>query len=431
MVRDAIPAGSWGDIKPRQLADGRWAARVQYRRDDGTRDEKRMARTTKSELVRDMKSELAQLVRENSPGCEPIDSERTFQEVAEEWLAFDALKLEDHTKALGTHIGHTQMLRAHAYPALGARGIATITSRDVFRLYIALAEYHRPLARHVKSVIGQVLAFAINTGRRDGANPVATVKSLPRAKKPIFAPAVAELVEFRLAIVGYTNRPHRSGPRPADYALDAVDLILATGLRIGEVMGLRYGLDIFLDGDTPYCVVNGAVKEKGGTRWEPFPKTENSRRAVPLPEYAVQIIRRRQTARVLVGNEFLFHTATGNVQGPQAVHRALRNVREWAGLPAVYRPHALRKAVATQVAHVVGLEEAASVLGHAGTRVTDTYYVAPKELTYDARALLQAQWEAIVDHSAHRLSLETRAEAGEFGQFDTIADEWDELGSNQ
>jgi hypothetical protein len=44
---------------------------------------------------------------------------------------------------------------------------------------------------------------------------------------------------------------------------------------------------------------------------------------------------------------------------------------------------------------------------------------------------LQAQWEAIVDHSAHRLSLEARAEAGEFGQFDAIADEWDELGSNQ
>lgn len=88
-----------------------------------------------------------------------------------------------------------------------------------------------------------------------------------------------------------------------------------------------------------------------------------------MPPYAVAIIRRRMEEYV-TGSKSLFHTWANRpdkVQrpnGPQDVHRGLRNVRLHAGLPDDYIPHALRKNVATQIAVAEDLSAAAGYMGH-------------------------------------------------------------------
>lgn len=392
MARTQMPPGTWGDIKTTTMPDGRVEGRVYYRTLDGRRREANARGRTKAAVERDLKERLPSLV--GAVTVRESDAPKTFTEVAEEWLSYEELKLPQHDKAGGTHVEHKRMVRKHLVPAFGALPIGDVTSERVFRWYSALAVSHRPLARNTKGVLSLVLGHALNLGYITGANPCASVKSLKRVKREIFAPGVEELAAFREAIVAYMEMD-RPGPRPGPLMLDTVDMILATGLRISEVLGLRFGSDIVLAAEEPYCVVNGAIKEKGPKRWEPFPKTEAGRRELPLPPFAVEIILRRMVENT-TGSEFLFHTRTGAPNGCQDVHRAIRTMREVMGLDESFVPHALRKNVGTQVANLMGLEAAAGVLGHARSRVTEAFYAKRELRAPDARAILQAQYEAIV-----------------------------------
>jgi integrase len=385
--------GSWGDITFRTTTDGTYIGRVTYRRLDGQRREATANASTKIGVDRKLKLKLPALIAEAA--APPTQALVTFEAVVSEWLQYEELKLPDHLKARGTHAEHLRMLSRHLLPAFGDALVAEITPAMIFQYYTGLAATHAPLARNVKVLLKQILDHAVNLGHLEGPNPATTVKTLRRPKKQIFAPEVDELKMLRDATLSYMHDVDRPGPTPSMLLLDCIDLILATGERISEVLGLRFEKDIHLGSDVPFCTVNGAIKEKGGPkRWEPFPKTEAGRRELALPDYAVAIILRRSVENT-TRSEFLFHTRTGAPNGPQDVHRTLRLVRQHGGLPDNFVPHALRKTVATQVARTLGLDAAAMVLGHSRARVTEQSYVKRDLRAPDARDLLQSQMEAI------------------------------------
>lgn len=393
MSRPQLTPGSWGDIIIRQTNDGTYVGRVYYRTLEGTRREATASGRTKIAVDRKLKQRLPELIAATT--APPPPPAITFSDVVAKWLEYEELKLPDHQKARGTHAEHVRMLKRHLLPAFGDAQVTEIVPARVFDYYTAMARTHAPLARNVKGLLKQLLDHAINLGYMTGPNPATTVAPLRRPKKLIFAPEIEDLRILREATVAYMNDVERPGPTPSMLVLDTIDLILATGERISEVLGLRYVHDIHLETDAPYCVVNGAIKEKGGPkRWEPFPKTEAGRRELLLPDYAVAIILRRMVENK-TGSEFLFHTRTGKPNGPQDVHRALREVRAHARLPDDFTPHALRKTVATQVARNLGLDAAARVLGHSRSRVTEQSYAKRDLRAPDARGLLQSQMDAI------------------------------------
>ena len=104
------------------------------------------------------------------------------------------------------------------------------------------------------------------------------------------------------------------------------------------------------------------------------------------------MLRRRRLASG--GNEFVFHTRTGAPNGTQDVHRALRRVREWAGLEQELVPHALRKSAVTAVADALGIEGAAQFAGHKRSRVTEQYYAKRAVLAPDTSTVLGALQQA-------------------------------------
>ncbi|UUE19148.1 tyrosine-type recombinase/integrase [Microbacterium sp. J1-1] len=386
--------GSWGWIRIKQASDGKFLGRVSFRTHEGRRGETTAQATTKVGVERKLKLRLPALIAaSHSPATV---STVTFATLAAEWVTFEELKIPDHLKARGTHAEHLRILRRHLLPAFGDAYVTDITAPMVFHYYMRLAADHAPLARNVKALLTQILAHAVNLGYIAGQNPAASVRRLRRPRRTIFAPEGDELRTLREATLAYMNDDTRPGPAPSMLLLDSIDLILATGERISEVFGLRFGKDIHLEGEVPYCTVNGAIKEKGGPkRWEPFPKTEPGRRELPLPDYAVAIILRR-TIENQTGSEFLFHTRTGAPSGPQDAHRALRQVRKHSGLPDTFVPHALRKTVATQVARTLGLDAAAMILGHSKSRVTEQSYAKRDVRAPDARGLLQSHMEHII-----------------------------------
>lgn len=394
MGRPKMAPGSWGDIAFRTTADGSYVGRVSYRTLDGQRREATATAGTKIGVDRKLKLKLPLLI--SAASAPPARNHVTFDMIVAEWLIFEELKLPDHLKARGTHAEHLRMLRRHLLPGFGDALVTEITPAMIFQYYTGLAATHAPLARNVKGLPKQILDHAVNLGHLEGPNPVTTIKSLRRPKKPIFAPEADELRTLRDATLAYMHDVDRPGPTPSMLLLDCIDLILATGERISEVLGLRFEKDIHLGADIPYCTVNGAIKEKGGPkRWEPFPKTEAGRRELALPDYAVAIILRRSVENK-TGSDFLFHTRSGAPNGPQDVHRTLRIVRQHGGLPDDFVPHALRKTVATQVARTLGLDAAAMILGHSRSRVTEQSYAKRDLRAPDARDLLQSQMDFIV-----------------------------------
>lgn len=54
------------------------------------------------------------------------------------------------------------------------------------------------------------------------------------------------------------NDPHRRGPKRAPDLLDVVDVLLATGARIGEVLAIRWQ-DIDLSSERPRLTITGTV----------------------------------------------------------------------------------------------------------------------------------------------------------------------------
>lgn len=405
MARHKMAPGTWGDIGYRTLDDGKVEGRVWYRTIAGARKDTTARGKTKSAVERELKLRLPGLVSRAAPAAAD-DKPKTFAQTAAKWLEFEEAKVQTRQKAPTTHAEHVRILRAHLLPAFGNREVADIDSGDVFDYYLAMHQQHAPLARNVKSVLSSILAHARVLRYATGENPAVVVKSLRREKKAIFAPDLDELASFRSAIIAYNEDPDRPGPMPNELLLDVVDLILATGLRVGEVLALRYGKDIILDAPKPYIIVNGAIKEKGGPkRWEPFPKTEHGHREIVLPSYAVNIILRRQLDNTS-GSEFLFHTNANKKpglqrpNGQQDVHRAVRRVRAHAGLADDYIPHALRKNVATEIAGKMGLDAAAGNLGHGLSRITEQFYFKRDLRAPDASDLLQAQYELLLGDGA-------------------------------
>jgi integrase len=78
---------------------------------------------------------------------------------------------------------------------------------------------------------------------------------------------------------------------------DIIDLMLATGARIGEILAVRW-VDVALDAARPTLTINGTIKtEPGrGTYRKPSPKSDASVRTVVLPDFSIAVLRRRLAA---------------------------------------------------------------------------------------------------------------------------------------
>jgi integrase len=119
---------------------------------------------------------------------------------------------------------------------------------------------------------------------------------------------------------------------------DTIDLMLATGARIGEVLALRWS-DIDLEAVPPTLSVNGTIKNEPGKGTHR--RTIERARTVALPEFAVVLLRRRSAAQ---GNrvDAVFPTRNGTWQQVNNVERRWRQIRRDTGLEWV-TPDAFRQ----------------------------------------------------------------------------------------
>lgn len=142
--------------------------------------------------------------------------------------------------------------------------------------------------------------------------------------------------------------------------LDVADLIILgsyTGLRINEANSLRW-VDVHFEDDRSFLTIEGQVYGSGtARRWVPQLKRESSRRTVPLPPVAAEILRVRQQRMLAdqlegkasgAATTFVFPSRAGAVPDPTTTKKAVRRKLDRAGFPWVTF-HTLRRTVERQL----------------------------------------------------------------------------------
>jgi integrase len=254
-------------------------------------------------------------------------------------------------------------------PQIGMVPLRQLRARHVEAMMAAYPH----LSPHTVAGARLVLRRALADAERDRLidhNPAALVHSHVGQVPHIAAPSVAT-VRAVLDVLA----SHRLS---ALFVLDAL-----TGLRLGEVSGLRWG---DLDGEVLHVRVQLQITRDPE---EPFvltvPKSERSRRDIWLAPSAVEALRvhrlRQAEERLAAGpgwknvSDLIFTTAEGGPLHPNSVRWVLAQGIAEAGVPS-FPVHSLRRFAATVVAATGDMKAAQALLGHTSATLSADVYAS-------------------------------------------------------
>jgi integrase len=369
MPRPRLELGTWGKITRTEVSPGKWRARARFRDFTG--------RTKQVEAYGDSgaKAERALLKtlrkRVQSAG-EDVTGDTTIAALATIHLA----QLEESDQWTPQTVQrYTAAVDSHIVPALGELSLIETSVSRLDRFLRGLAEKTPGTANSCRSVLNGMFALAV---RHDAlrTNPVKEVRLPTRKKKPVQALSVDDVAALRKSLKAWQEETGVRGPGRGTDLLDVVDVMLGTGMRIGEVLALRWE-DVDL-GEHPTVTVAGTlVYLKGqGLRRQAHTKTASGFRILTLPAFAVEVLLRRSVDAVPTETNAVFPSGKGTWKWPNNYRRTLRSaLRDIESMGGII-PHVFRKSVATLVDAEATLEAAAAVLGHSGTGVTSAHYVA-------------------------------------------------------
>ena len=354
---------------------------------------------------RALKTELT--VRRAPGGTGSLTAGSRVSALADAWLA------ADHGWSTGTERTYRSAVRAQVVPAFGRLCLREVTPGVVSRALATMAQTSGAgAAKTARACLSGMFALAIADGAVL-ANPVrdAATRMNTSAKKAPRALTVADterLVEL-----------FRTSPRAAELDLaDIVDWMLATGARIGEAVALRIGETAgrpLLDLDAGTWEVNATAVRvpKQGMVVQPRTKTAAGWRIIAVPEFAIEMVRRRLASPHRPDTEIVFPApVAGTLRDPNSVSGDLRQLLDGfeceasagTGVRAVPggRPirctegpwswvtsHTFRKTVATRLDEAgFTPRQVADQLGHANPSMTLDVYFGRQVVSAEAARVL-------------------------------------------
>jgi integrase len=279
--------------------------------------------------------------------------------------------------------------RVSIKPALGNLRIREAGAGRLDKFLRQVAKDRPSAAKGAKIVLGQMFALAVRRGALT-ANPVRDTGRLRKPRRAVVALEMEQLEGVRSAIRKWQQpTPGKSGPQPTGDLADIVDLMLATGARIGEILAGRWE-DLDLAASRPTLTICGTlvwVKGKGNFRRE-WTKSDAGHRTTILPRFAVAMLLARKLNATDNPNDAIFASRRGTWLSPSNVRRQWRQARADTELDWVTR-HTFRKTVATLIDKEADAKSAAAQLGHGSEDVTKTYYIDKPTLAPDVSDILE------------------------------------------
>ncbi|HLC40657.1 MAG TPA: site-specific integrase [Methylomirabilota bacterium] len=276
------------------------------------------------------------------------------------------------------------IVRLHILPSVGKLRLARLTPIDLQALYNAKRkELSERSAQHIHAVVRHALNVALKMGLTS-RNVAQLVPAPPSYKPPKIRPLTTAQMRLFLDAV--------SGDR-----LEAMYLVvISTGLRMGEVIGLRWSE---LDWDARALRVSAALQWINGKLTLVPPKSDSSNRTVALPDSLIAALRahraRQAQERLLLGHDnelnLVFTSTVGTPLNPQNVRRRFQLLLERADLPR-QRFHDLRHFHASYLlARSVPARVVMDRLGHSQIKLTlETYSHVAAELQREAADSMDA-----------------------------------------
>jgi integrase len=277
---------------------------------------------------------------------------------------------------------------SYVLPGLGELRLREIAVPAVDRLLTAVRSKHgvgAAKSTSTCSVLSGALALALAV--RHGALPPNLVResSLRRTGRPAKTPralTVAETQRLREELAADPDAIRLDLP-------DFVDLVLGTGMRIGEACAVR-PTAVDLDAAT-LAITATVVRVPGhGLVVQEVPESDAGRRTIALPAFVVDLLRRR-CAAVLPTAEppALFRSLQGRLRDPNNTGGDLRRALDRAVFDWV-TSHVFRKTVATRLDEAgLSARQIADHLGHTRPSLTQDVYMGRRLTSPEAAAALQ------------------------------------------
>lgn len=378
-------ANGEGNIRKRK--DGRWEGRYTAGHDPETG--KAIIKNVLGKTQAEVKEKLKRAIEENVG----IDYGRVKSYTVGIWLE---VWLENYTKIKlqpSTYKTHQGFLRNHIQPQIGNILLSELTSLDLQKFYKHLLDAGRvdrieakskPKGLSPKTVrnIHQMICSAYNLAieqRLVTKNP-AQGCALPKIEHQEMKTLTPE------QLGAFFHEARESGV----YELYYLDL--ATGLRRGELLGLKWSDVDFQRGTLK--IQRSISRQNGKVTVAPL-KTKNAYRTLPLSADAISVL--EQQKKKSGKSEWVFPSPTGGPMSPDSVLHKLQRVLKRAGLPRI-RFHDLRHTFATMaLQNGVDVKTVSSMLGHYSAGFTlDTY----AHVTTDAQRRAAQTMGSVLAHHA-------------------------------
>ncbi len=273
-----------------------------------------------------------------------------------------------------TYERYEEIVRLHIVPVLGRHRLQQLAAQHVQALYTK--KLGEGLSARTVESFHHVLHKALKTAVRWGlvSRNVCDLVSPPRVKAYEIKPLTVEQVCKLL----FVARGHR---------LEALFVLaLATGMRRGELLGLKWQDINFATGTLQIRRILTRIPSKmpGKGYIEAEPKTQKSRRNVVIAPFALEALKQHrlqqlqaklQAGAVWQDYDYVFCTSLGTHLNPtRDILDELKQLLKQAGLPDV-RFHDLRHSAATLLlSENVHPKVVQELLGHSNVSITLNVY---------------------------------------------------------
>ncbi|WP_339101753.1 site-specific integrase [Candidatus Enterococcus clewellii] len=286
---------------------------------------------------------------------------RTFQGNLADWLHYWLEYTVKRSVKPSTHTVYLGRVKKHIIPFLGNKKMTKLDTRDINE-FVQHLQFQRLAATTIRGII-TVLKYALSQACKENylmINPCENV-TLPKATTTSID---ALSIEQQKILEEYALQDTECSP---------VILSLYTGMRIGEISGLKWS-DIDFENNVIHVRrtllrISCEGEKARTTLILGSPKTDSSKRSIPLAENLKDYLlenKKNATSTFVI-------SCKNSFAEPRVINYRFKKITEKSGLSIHF--HALRHTFATRcVEKGVDIASLSKLLGHASIKMTlDTY----------------------------------------------------------
>ena len=348
--------------------DGRWEGRILRGKKNGKRKFQYVFARTKEQC----EAKMVAIYQSKIPQC---SCSKTMLELFSEWYHSILHRVKESTAA-----NYVMKAEKHILPSFGTKSLSSIAADDVYA-FISEKQKAGLSLRYIADVVilmKSLFKYAVRIYHI--TNPMDGI-ILPKKKT----------TEIQIFDDAEQKKLQQYVTEHQNLSTLGVALSFSTGIRIGELCALQWR-DIDLEKriltvkktiQRIQCV-NGFAKTKLILT---EPKTESSKRTIPIPEYMAEILQKH----IKSGSAFLVSGKEKPME-PRTLQYRFARILKNGKLPSVHF-HALRHMFATNCIQLgFDVKTLSELLGHASVETTLNKYVhssfAQKALLMDRLQLL-------------------------------------------